>query len=61
MSKTNLKKYSRGGESDFVDVVVNVMISTKGGEFLGQQLLEIEHEGMGNVKFCLSKVKLLKD
>jgi hypothetical protein len=33
------------------------MSSTKGGEFLDQQLLETEREGMEKVKFCLSKVK----
>jgi len=43
-----------GGESDFVNVIINVMSSTKGGEFLGQQLLEMEHEGMENIKFGLS-------
>ena len=58
MSKTNLKKYVRGGESDFVNLVISVMSSTKGREFLGQQLLETEHKGMENVEFCISKVKL---
>jgi hypothetical protein len=57
MSKTNSKKYLRSGESDFVNVVINVMSSTKGGEFLGQQLLETEHECTEKSKFCLSKVK----
>ena len=40
-----------------VNVLINVMCSTEGGEFLGQQLLETEHDGMEKVTFCLSKVK----
>ena len=44
----------RGDESDSVNVVINVTSPTKEGEFLGQQMLDTEHEGMENVKFCLS-------